>query len=130
MILKIISRLFFFIIVAVYFLVFMLSLDGGGRLSILNILAAIGGNTFWCVLVVISLAESAGICVYMLKKNCLTNSAVTILSTSFIFTTSIFVILFLRRSLYWTGYIAYILRYFLMGIFIQVRKNYYRQFRL
>ena len=98
MILKIISRLFFFIIVAVYFLVFMLSLDGGGRLSILNILAAIGGNTFWCVLVVISLAESAGICVYMLKKNCLTNSAVTILSTSFIFTTSIFVILFLKAE--------------------------------
>ncbi|HHU1628179.1 TPA: hypothetical protein ACUA4A_003976 [Escherichia coli] len=97
-ILKIISRLFFFIIVAVYFLVFMLSLDGGGRLSILNILAAIGGNTFWCVLVVISLAESAGICVYMLKKNCLTNSAVTILSTSFIFTTSIFVILFLKAE--------------------------------
>ncbi|HHY1857258.1 TPA: hypothetical protein ACV199_005056, partial [Escherichia coli] len=52
MILKIISRLFFFIIVVVYFLVFILSLDGGGRLSILNILAAIGGNTFWCVLVV------------------------------------------------------------------------------
>ena len=44
MILKIISRLFFFIIVAVYFLVFMLSLDGGGRLSILNILAASGGD--------------------------------------------------------------------------------------
>ncbi|EFN6200202.1 hypothetical protein FVK30_20520, partial [Escherichia coli] len=47
-ILKTISRLFFFIIVAVYFLMFILSLDGGGRLSTLNILAAIGGNTFWC----------------------------------------------------------------------------------
>nr|WP_249924240.1 hypothetical protein [Escherichia coli] len=97
-ILKTISRLFFFIIVAVYFLMFILSLDGGGRLSTLNILAAIGGNTFWCMLVVISLAGSAGICVYMLKKNCLTNSAVTILSTSFIFTTSIFIILFLKAE--------------------------------
>lgn len=77
---------------------FILSLDGGGRLSTLNILAAIGGNTFWCMLVVISLAGSAGICVYMLKKNCLTNSAVTILSTSFIFTTSIFIILFLKAE--------------------------------
>lgn len=130
MILKIISRLFFFIIVAVYFLVFMLSLDGGGRLSILNILAAIGGNTFWCVLVVISLAESAGICVYMLKKNCLTNSAVTILSTSFIFTTSIFVILFLKAEFVLDWLYCIYIEIFLMGIFIQVRKNYYRQFRL
>ncbi|MDU9537457.1 hypothetical protein F8C11_26575, partial [Escherichia coli] len=59
-ILKTMSRLFFFIIVAVYFLMFILSRDVGGRLSTLNILAAIGGNTFWGMLVVISLAGSAG----------------------------------------------------------------------
>ena len=63
-ILKQFQVILFFIIVAVYFLMFILSLDGGGRLSTLNILAAIGGNTFWCMLVVISTA-SAGICVYM-----------------------------------------------------------------
>ncbi|EAN4681864.1 hypothetical protein EHN46_23600 [Salmonella enterica] len=98
MILRVISRLLFFIIAAVYVFVFILSLDGGGRFSILNVLAAIGGNTFWCVLVMISLAGSAGICAYMMKKGRLTNATVTILATSFIFTISMFVIFFLKAE--------------------------------
>ena len=98
MILMVISRLLFFIMVAIYVFVFILSLDGGGRLSLLNVLAAIGGNTFWCVLVMISLSVSAGICAFMMKKGRLTNAAVTILATSFIFTTSMFVIFFLKAE--------------------------------
>lgn len=54
-VIKIISRLLFFIIVTIYIFVFIFSLDSGSELGLFNILSSVYGNAFFGALVILSL---------------------------------------------------------------------------
>lgn len=97
-VIKIISRLLFFIIVTIYIFVFIFSLDSGSELGLFNILSSVYGNAFFGALVILSLLGSAAIYLYLNKKLWLTNNSVLMFLISFVIAISIFII-FIKNDL-------------------------------